>query len=317
MEPLVKFLRQHVPLRHLFLNNNGLGPHAGVLIAEALTELARRKKEARSKGQDVPDLETVVCGRNRLESGSAAAWAKAYQAHPNVKIVRMVQNGIRPDGVVSLIRDGLANCKKLQVLDLQDNTFTVNGSMALANAVRSFPDIEELGISDAYLKARGASVLMNALSKGDNKALKTIKLQYAEMNKKGLKLLVTAIGNGALPALQRVELNGNKIPEDDESIAEIRQLLDERRTTAAADEDDETWGIDELDEMESDDEEEEEEEIETGRPDSGESAEDKHDREKLGERVVQEADQAQSQPVAEKKEKDVDDLADALSKTEI
>ena len=293
------------------------------MIAEALTELAQRKEEARSKGQDVPDLETVVCGRNRLESGSSAAWAKAYQAHSNVKIVRMVQNGIRPDGVASLIRDGLASCKKLRILDLQDNTFTVNGSLALAYAIGSFTGIEELGISDAFLKARGASFLMDALSKGNNKALKTIKLQYAEMNKKGLRLLVTAIGNGALPALQRVELNGNKFSEDDELVLELRELLDERCTAAGADKEDETWGIDELDEMESDDEEEEEEEedeeeeVETGRPDSGEAAGDKHDREKLGERILQEADQAQSQPVAEKNDKDVDDLADALHKTEI
>jgi Ran GTPase-activating protein 1 len=36
--PLVVFLAAHVPLQHLYLNNNGLGPHAGILVADALSE---------------------------------------------------------------------------------------------------------------------------------------------------------------------------------------------------------------------------------------------------------------------------------------
>ncbi len=49
--PLVEFLAAHVPLQHLYLNNNGLGPHAGILIADALSELHGKKEEARKSGQ--------------------------------------------------------------------------------------------------------------------------------------------------------------------------------------------------------------------------------------------------------------------------
>ncbi|KAI7370244.1 hypothetical protein KC328_g17776, partial [Hortaea werneckii] len=66
VEPLRPFLSQHTPLQHLYLNNNGLGPAAGTLVAQALEQLATNKKQA----NNVPHLETVVCGRNRLENGS-------------------------------------------------------------------------------------------------------------------------------------------------------------------------------------------------------------------------------------------------------
>lgn len=322
VEPLVKFLRQHIPLRHLLLNNNGLGPEAGALIADALTQLAQRKNESRQEGKDVPDLETIVCGRNRLESGSASAWAKAYQANSKVKTVRMIQNGIRPDGIVVLIRDGLSHCKELKTLDLQDNTLTVDGAKALANVIGSLSELEELGVGDALLKARGALALMAELSKSKHYALKTIKLQCVEMDKKGLKALVGAVTTGALPALQRTELNGNKFSEDDELVTELREILNGRRKAAGVDEDDEAWGIDELDEMESededeDDEEEQEAEDETGLDgkNRGEPAEAKHDREKAGENIVDAADKAQAEPIAQRKDEDVDDLADALGKS--
>ncbi|KAI4140963.1 MAG: hypothetical protein L6R39_005580, partial [Caloplaca ligustica] len=94
--PLVEFLRKHIPLRVLILNNNGLGPEAGALIADALTELGGKKEDARKEGgKEVPSLETVVCGRNRLESGSMKAWARCFRKNKDVKVVKMVQNGIR------------------------------------------------------------------------------------------------------------------------------------------------------------------------------------------------------------------------------
>ncbi|KAK5702236.1 Ran GAP Rna1, partial [Elasticomyces elasticus] len=57
--PLVDFLSRHVPLRHLILNNNGLGPAAGTYIAEGLTKLADRKEEARKEGKEVALLESI------------------------------------------------------------------------------------------------------------------------------------------------------------------------------------------------------------------------------------------------------------------
>ncbi|KAI4148882.1 MAG: hypothetical protein LQ340_004896 [Diploschistes diacapsis] len=323
VEPLVEFLRQHVPLRELVLNNNGLGPNAGAKIAEALVELAGRKAEAREKdgaGERVPELEMVVCGRNRLESGSAAAWARAYRAHASgMKVVRMAQNGIRPEGVVALLRDGLARCTGLEVLDLQDNTFTVPGSEAMADLVGRWKGLGELGVGDCLLKSRGAFVLAEALAEGGNTQLQTLRMQYAEMDAKGLHKLVAAVQSGALPKLRRVEVNGNRFLEDEEAVVRLREVLQGRRDEggdeAAADE--EGWGVDELDDMDEDEDEEDVEEL-GEREEEEEEREDKMEkleREKEREEVLKRADQEEGEKVAQKKDVDVDELADALGRT--
>lgn len=140
--PLVDFLSRHVPLRHLILNNNGLGPFAGTQVADALSKLAERKEEARKDNKEVNLLESVVCGRNRLENGSMEAWARAYKSHSaGLKSVKMTQNGIRQEGVSHLLTKGLFHANGLEVLDLQDNTFTIMGSTALANSLPGWPSL--------------------------------------------------------------------------------------------------------------------------------------------------------------------------------
>ncbi|KAF2158010.1 RNI-like protein [Myriangium duriaei CBS 260.36] len=304
VEPLRPFLSQHVPLQHLILNNNGLGPAAGTLVAEALTQLAERKSQARKDSKDdkaVPELETVVCGRNRLEAGSMAAWVKAYGANTGVRHVRMVQNGIRPDGIVPLLRDGLSRCNKLETLDLQDNTFTASGSKALADAINAgaWPELKELAVGDCLLSARGGVAVLTALAQGKCPKLEVLKLQYNEIDAKGVKAL--ADGLKTMPALRKVELNGNKFGEEDAGAEKIRETLEERREAAGEEEDEERWGLDELDDLEEESDEEDEE--------AEEDEEEAH--------IVRDAEAAEDQPVAAEKDKDVDELAKALGKTEI
>ena len=311
--PLVAFLKAHTPLRHLILNNNGLGPRAGVMVADALAELAVGKDEARKQGKEVPELETIVCGRNRLESGSMAAWAKAFKGHKQVKVVRMVQNGIRQEGIATLLKDGLAGCKALETVDLQDNTFTIVGSKVLAEVVGGWGKLSELGVGDCLLGARGGVVVAEALAKGGNKELRILRAQYNEIDEKGLEALVGSVTAGGLAALRRVELNGNKFSEDDAKILKLREVLDQRRETAGVEEDDEGWGLDSLSDMEESESEEEEEEG----SEAEEEKEEEEEREGKAEKILEDADQEEDAKVSQKKDKDVDDLADALGKTEI
>ncbi|PPJ56310.1 hypothetical protein CBER1_00635 [Cercospora berteroae] len=310
VEPLRPFLSKHTPLQHLYLNNNGLGPAAGTLVAEALAQLAENKAAARKEGKNVPDLETVVCGRNRLETGSMPAWVKAYTANNKVKTVKMVQNGIRQEGIAQLLQHGLSQCVTLDTLDLQDNTFTALAAKTLSTVVPTWTEIRELAVGDCLLSARGGRMLGEALAKAGNKKLEILRLQYNEIDAKGLKAISDAATAGsALPRLRRVELNGNKFAEEDASIEALRSVLEKRKEDSAekypgVDEDDEdAWGVDELDELEDEDSDEEDEEDD--------------DVEAEEEKVVKEADAAEAQPVAQKKDADVDELANALGKTEI
>jgi Ran GTPase-activating protein 1 len=309
--PLVDYLSRAVPLRHLILNNNGLGPRAGVLIADALTKLAERKEEVRASGKEAPLLESIVCGRNRLENGSMAAWANAYKAHAKgIRSVKMTQNGIRQEGISLLLKEGLSHAAALEVLDLQDNTFTLLGSTALASVVQGWTSLRELGVGDCLLSARGGIKVAQALAVGKNEKIETLRLQYNDINAEGVKQFLFAATN-SLPALKRVELNGNKFMEDDGNIEELRDLLEKRQEEHGTDEDPEdTWGIDELDELEEDEEEDEDDE-------QDEEEEEEEEKAHVADKTLKEAVQAEDEPVSQKKDADVDALADTLGKTGI
>ena len=307
--PLVAFLAAHVPLQHLYLNNNGLGPHAGILIADSLSELHSKKEAARNEGKDVPYLETVICGRNRLENGSMTAWAKTFSLHNKVKEVKMVQNGIRQEGISHLLSEGLSHASELKVLDLQDNTFTLLGARALARVAPSWSQLKELGIGDSLLSAKGGVLLGEALSKGQNKSLEILRLQYNDITSKGVEALAKA-AKEALPALKKIELNGNKFTEEDEGIILLQELLEERKEKFGGDvvlEDE--WGLDSLSDLEEEDSDEEEEEDEDEDQDV--------EPEERAEKLVKEAEEAQDEPVIQEKDQAVDDLAKKLEKTGI
>lgn len=319
-DPLVKFLSSHVPLQHLILNNNGMGPIAGTSIAEALTQLAQKKEDARKGGKEVPDLESVVCGRNRLESGSMSAWAQAYSTHRNMKSVKMTQNGIRPEGIVDLIRNGLAKCSGLEVFDLQDNTFTFKGASALAAAVTKWPKLKELGVGDDLLGGRGSIKVFEALSKGQNKSLEVLRLEFNDITPAGVAELHKAAQEG-MPALRRVELNGNKFEEEDSNIEKLTALLEERKDEKGSDDDPENyWGLGDLDELEGEDEDEEEEDAGEGEDELEEKeeweAQEVHKRAEATD-TLKTDEKAANADVSQKKDKDVDDLADMLGKTKV
>lgn len=309
--PLEKLLSNHLPLKHLVLNNNGMGPDAGTVIADALTTLAKRKAEARGQGNDVPNLESIVCGRNRLETGSMGAWARAYEAHgAGLKSVKMTQNGIRPEGISHLLRAGLSHCSILETLDLQDNTFTVTGAQALAEVVPGWSQLKELGVGDSLLGANGALKVFDVLAKGQNNNVEVLRLQYNDITARGVETLLRAAKEG-LPNLRRVELNGNKFNEDDTNIEALAELLSKRKEGQGQEERaEEHWGLDELDELEEEDSDEEDDE-------AAEAAEEEDEAEVLRERVLKEADEAEDENVSQKKDPEVDDLAGQLSGTRI
>lgn len=256
----------------------------------------------------MPDLETVICGRNRLENGSMTAWAKTFSLHNKVKEIKMVQNGIRQEGISHLLSQGLNSATELRVLDLQDNTFTLVGAKALAKVVPGWAHLVELGVGDSLLGAKGGVRLAKALAEGKNTKLETLRLQYNEITAPGLKGFAEA-AQDALPALKRIEINGNKLDEEDQSIVALQDLLESRKEEKAGDvvKEDE-WGVDSLSDLEEEDSEEEEEE---------ESEEEDVKPEERAEKLIKEAEEAQEEPVVQLNDKEVDDLAKKLEKTEI
>lgn len=220
-EPMVNFLTHNHYFSILKLNNNGLGIEGGKIVATALIDAASELKKLGL----MTSLKTVICGRNRLEDGSAPTWAEAYAAHGNLEEVRMFQNGIRMDGIIAITK-GLASCPNLKVLDLQDNTATLRGSRGIASSLPTWTHLEVLNLSDCLLKPKGGYLVFDALKKGSNKELKTLQLQYCDLDRKALDHLGRVIESGAIEKLEKLDINGNWADEEDECIERIKKGLE-------------------------------------------------------------------------------------------
>ena len=151
-----------------------------------------------------------------------------------------------------------------------------------------------------------------SLVAGSNKGLRVLRAQYNDIDANGVKALLQAVKEGKLQGLRRVELNGNKFSEDNASVEGLRSLLEERKENSQ-EADEGEWGLDELSDLEDDSDEEDEDEDE-----SEEDAEDDdEEREGKAQKVLEDADQEENSKVSQKKDPEVDELADQLDKTEL
>ncbi|KAH9924310.1 RNI-like protein [Epithele typhae] len=220
VDPIVPFLSSARSLRVLKLNNNGLGPAGGTVIADALATLARELPAGTPSA-----LRTVICGRNRLEDGSAAAWAAALAAHGTLEEVRMPQNGIRMDGAVRIV-EALARNAALAHFDLQDNTFGDPGTDAVAAALArgAWPALRVLNLSDCVIGKEGeVSPVVSALAKGLQSKLELLQLQNDNLETEECAILAGVVGK--MPLLKRVELQWNEVEAEDESVVALLTAL--------------------------------------------------------------------------------------------
>ncbi|KAJ2547691.1 Ran GAP Rna1 [Coemansia sp. RSA 1933] len=287
-EAMAEFLSKHTGLQVLKLNNNGLGIHGGTTIAQALIS-CQAECESQSKK---PSLHTLVCGRNRLENGSAPAFAKAFSALKTLREVRMPQNGIRPEGIAELI-SGLSDNSGLRVIDLQDNTFTHSGSAALAQALSKWELLETLNVGDCLLGSTGGRLVAEALK--NSAALKIVNLQYNEIEQDGAIALAESLGN--LKVLESLELNGNRFEAESNVVELIKAALSNNEI-----DDDILGSLSDMEELTEDEDEEGE--------DEEEAEDEEEDEEKKTE--VEKKEQAATGP---KTASDVleDDLADLVT----
>ena len=288
IDPIEDYLAKAVTIEHLILSNNGMGPFAGARIGTCLFKLAKAKQAAGK-----PSLKSFICGRNRLEDGSTNHLSIGLRNHKDLQVVRLYQNGIRPKGIARLLRDGLSRNKELQILDLQDNTFTAKPSAVLAETLDQWPKLKELNLNDCLLKASGSLLLAEALSKSESKTqLETLRLQYNELEEDALKVLAEAV-TAKLPNLKVLELNGNRFEEDSPSLEKINGVFEDRGHG-------EVDERDEREEIDSEEEDDDEESVDEAEEEQEEVDLDQLEKELAGITV-------------EEKDKSVDSLADKLS----
>jgi Ran GTPase-activating protein 1 len=292
IDPLEEFIPKAIYLEHLILSNNGMGPFAGERIGKCLYKLSSNKKKL-----GLPSLKTFICGRNRLENGSTNYLSLGLKAHDDLQVVKLYQNGIRPQGVARLVQHGLKYNKKLTILDLQDNTITKRSAKVLAENLKHWKELKELNVNDCLLNPLGSLELVRAIHSGDVlDEFKVLKLQYNELDQSALEILKEAIET-KLPKLELLELNGNRFSEENETIDAITAIFE----TRGHGELDELDDLEELDSAEEDTESEEEEE------------EEEFDAEVL----EQELEQEQEKYTPDNENKEIQELAEKLGKATI
>ncbi|BGP22592.1 ran GTPase-activating protein 1 [Rhodotorula toruloides] len=254
-EPMLDFISSAPSLEVLRLNNNGMGPQGGAMIAGALLENAKNAGKEGRKSK----LRILVCGRNRLENGSAPSFAAAFSALTTLEEVRMPQNGIRMEGIEAIVK-GLQNNPELRWLDLQDNTATERGSRAIAESLPFWPKLRILNLSDCLLRPRGGLSIFTTLATGSNPLLTSLKLQSNELDTRAILQLASAISIHG-ERLTDLELNGNYgVDGTEEEYEKVREALGKWDHEDALDELDELEEPEEEEESEEEAEEEEEEE---------------------------------------------------------
>lgn len=294
IEPVEDFIAKAVYMQHLILSNNGMGPFAGARIGKSLYRLSVLKQKLKE-----PSLKTFICGRNRLENGSITYLSIGLKAHKDLEIVKLYQNGIRPQGIAKLILQGLRYNKKLTILDLQDNTITKKSAVVLSENLNNWGLLKELNVNDCLLNPLGSLHLVKAFN--SNEILlnfESLRLQYNELDNEALEILTKVIKN-KLPNLKILELNGNRFPEENSFIDEINEIFKERGFGE----------LDELDDLEEIDSEDEEEESESEK----EEEEEEIEAEFLGLELEEEEDHF----TPNDKDAEVDELEAKLEKVSI
>ncbi|KAH3677093.1 hypothetical protein WICMUC_001848 [Wickerhamomyces mucosus] len=294
IDELEDFLSKAVYLEHLILSNNGMGPFAGARIGKSLYKLSANKKALK-----LSSLKTFICGRNRLENGSIDYLAIGLRNHIDLQVVKLYQNGIRPQGIAKLILQGLRFNKELTILDLQDNTITRKSALVLADTLSNWLKLKELNVNDCLLNPLGSLKLIESFHQGEilNK-FEILRLQYNELDIHALTLLKSVIAD-KLPNLKTLELNGNRFEEDSSIIDEINEIFEDRGFG-------ELDELDDLEELDSEDEDEEDE-----------SEEEAEEEEIELDELEKELEQIQEYYTPDNENKEVEDIATKLEKASI
>ncbi|KAH8849192.1 Ran GTPase-activating protein [Schistosoma japonicum] len=206
-------------LEILRMNNQGLGHEGCRHLAEAL-EKGRRL----SRNQGLL-LKTFSGGRNRLENVGAQMLSKVFCDMGSLEELSLYQNGIGIhgiDGVLSLVKVIKSN-PNLRVLNLADNSLTPRGGEAIARALPSLVNLEELYLSDCILRSAGVKALASAFEDPDTTPnLRVLNLTGNEIKLSAGINLILSLGNKS--HLELLDLNANEFGRS--GVRSIIQTLD-------------------------------------------------------------------------------------------
>ncbi|KAI5190456.1 Ran GTPase-activating protein 1 [Nematocida sp. AWRm77] len=239
MNILAELIEGMQSLKHLVLNNNGIGRDGGEFLSQCLTTLSGRSSK----------LLSIEAGRNRLED-SAEKLAKSLELFPYLESVKLYQNSI---GSVA-IGEVLNSLYKLdiRVLDLADNFLLEHGATVLSKCLSKW-NLDILDVSDCLIRDEGFEILAEKITdkvrmQGELVGERVFNLSYNDFTSKSLSDTKAFLEK--FPSIQ-IHFTGNMFTEED--IAELMATAEEVGSDLVIEEEEMLFSEEE--------EEEEEEEI--------------------------------------------------------
>lgn len=213
MEVLVPLVEKMTNLKHLVMNNNGIGIDGGEFLSKALETLSKESNK----------LESLEIGRNRLEE-SATKLGKALSLFTNFDSLKIYQNSISSVNIGDLF-NSLEN-QNMRVLDISDNFLLEYGSVILSKCILKW-SIEYLNISDCMMSDKGVgifaqSIPVTTILQGELVPEKEIDLSYNDITEESTEHIKEMIRKS--PSTKFI-LTGNELQKKD--IDQIKRLAEE------------------------------------------------------------------------------------------
>ncbi|CAB4430981.1 unnamed protein product [Rhizophagus irregularis] len=190
------FLTNNVNLKHLIIDDAGLG-EGGTVILESLLN-SRRKTSY---------LETFSIKENVLGKQCSKLLSMVLHKH-KITLTKVIlsRNSFYNSDLCRII-ESLSLCKKLQIINLEDNFFTKKTSKMLSRSLTNWPDLKQLIINDCLICKKGVLYILEALLKGTNKNIEYLGFQYCSIDENGFYTLASIIKQSLM--LKVLEINGN------------------------------------------------------------------------------------------------------------
>lgn len=204
--PLIEKMQS---IRHLVLNNNGIGRDGGEYLAESLTNLSKKTNS----------LQSVELGRNRLED-SAESIGRSLKGFPYLDTVKIYQNSIGSVPLGEMLN--LLSPLPIRVLDIADNFLLEHGSIVLAQCMKGW-SLEALNAADCLMGDKGLEAMTRGIVgksriQGELLPQKEVDLSYndiTEVSMNAVKTLLSKVSGTT------VIITGNEFAE--ENISELEK----------------------------------------------------------------------------------------------
>lgn len=163
------FILSGIPtLEVLKINNCGLGPDVGEIIAAAFKENKDLK------------LKQFTAGRDRLENRGITALASVFKEMKSLEVIEVPQNGIKKEGMLALLEALKENAETLREIKIEDNWIKGQAVDKLAELILKAKKLEKLNISDSNMGSEGALLVVRAIQ--DSEIKNTLKEFYCNYN---------------------------------------------------------------------------------------------------------------------------------------